>query len=138
MQDLAILYRLKQFLGHQCHQMVSRIVFLQDHEFLGEIYGRAEDHYDDVIERMIGLGKTPDLPMIQVQAAQKLTQIPLTYKENSECFNAILSLNKQILALIETMAKTPGMLSQGTLNMLADEADQIEREQYRIGQRVKK
>lgn len=137
MEQLIILYRTKQLLSHNCHNLMARSPFFSDHEYFSELYNKAEEHYDEIVERMIGLGKTPDLINIQIQAAQKLTQIPLTYKENSECFQTIVGVNKQILALIEGLIKTAG-LSQGAINLLAGQADELEVELYKLGQRVKK
>ena len=137
MEELAILFRFKQLLGQQCHQMVSRSVFKQDHEMLGDIYEKADGHYDSIIERLIGLGRTPNIPTINLQAAQKLQQLVLSYKENAECFSAILNLNKQILQNIEMLAKSPG-ISQGTLQLIGGHADEIEKENYFLGQRLKK
>jgi DNA-binding ferritin-like protein len=112
-------------------------VFKQDHEMLGDIYEKADGHYDSIIERLIGLGRTPNIPTINLQAAQKLQQLVLSYKENAECFSAILNLNKQILQNIEMLAKSPG-ISQGTLQLIGGHADEIEKENYFLGQRLKK
>lgn len=137
MQDLAKLFRLKQLLAHAYHQLCARIVFFQDHEFFGDLYTKAESDYDSVVERMIGLGQAPDLNALQLQVAQELQKYPMTFKENSEAFQHVLNLNKQILQVIEVSCKS-GKLSQGTTNLLADHADKIEVECYKLQQRLKK
>jgi DNA-binding ferritin-like protein len=137
MLQIAVLLRTSFLLKHNCHNMVARMIFFSDHEFLGSSYQEALDQYDSVIERLIGLGQTPDLVMVQAQAVEGLKAIPLSYKENSECFSAILGLNKRILSNIEIECKS-GKLTQGTIQLLGDIADKIEIENYKIGQRLKK
>jgi hypothetical protein len=85
---------------------------------------------------MIGLGSPVDLNAIQLQAAQKLKSIPAT-KDNTEMFSILLSINKNILSQIETACKS-GTYSQGTINLLAGQADELEVEQYKISRRIAK
>lgn len=137
MLELLILLRTKYLLAHNQHLTVSRIVFLQDHEFLGEIYGKALDHYDSVAERMIGLNNPPNLIQVQEQAVATLKQLPTTFKDNTEALSTLCDLNKHILAKIETVCKMPG-ISQGTMQLVGGIADEIEVECYKLGQRTKK
>ena len=137
MEELATLYRLGQLYAHNCHNTVARVVFFQDHSFLGELYPTYEGHYDDVVERMIGLGTLPNLNEIQLTAAQHLSMYPSEVKENGECFSSLLSLEKMICKHIESLIFEGGP-SQGTINLLADMADKSEQRQYKIGQRIKK
>ena len=137
MTEIAIQLRLMQLLAQNCHNLVSRSVFMPDHELLGSLYDKYVTDYDSVVERMIGLNQTPDLVQLQVQAAQKLTQIPLTYKENAECFRALYQLEKQLQQMIEMTCKS-GKCSQGTIQLLGDIANQSEMNSYKMGQRIKK
>lgn len=137
MSELLILLRTKQLFAHNLHNTVSRIVFLQDHEFLGDIYSKAEGHYDSVAERMIGLGQAPNLVQVQEQAVATLKQLPENFKDNTEALATLCDLNKHILAKIEVVCKMPG-ISQGTLQLVGGIADEIEVECYKLGQRVKK
>lgn len=136
MLELAILIRTIYFLKHNCHNLVSQASFFADHEFLVSSYAMSLDQYDGIIERMIGLNQLPNLVDIQVQAANKLTQIPISYRDNSECFYSILALNKIALSMIEKLVQSQGF-SEGTKQMLGGFADQIEIEQYKINQRLK-
>lgn len=136
MIELATLLRAKQLMAHNMHQLASKVAFLADHEYLGDIYGKAESQYDSVIERLIGLGTTPDLNTIQLQACQKSASVPPS-RDNGEMFSQLLSLNKQLLQVLEVECKS-GKRSQGTINMLAGIADEIEMENYKLTQRTKK
>lgn len=136
MIETAMLLRSKQLAVHNMHQLASKVAFLADHEYLGDVYGKAESQYDSVIERMIGLGTTPDLNTIQIQAAQKSASV-IPAKDNGEMFTQVLTLNKQILQVIEVECKS-GKHSQGTLQLLGGIADEIEMENYKLVQRTKK
>ena len=70
MKDLAIYYRCAQFYSHAAHNLAFGDEFFQDHEYLGELYGAYETAYDDIIERMIGLGKSPDPMTITLSGAE--------------------------------------------------------------------
>jgi DNA-binding ferritin-like protein len=137
MNEIATLLRTAYLLKHNCHNLVSRLSFFADHEFLGDSYGMALKHYDSVIERMIGLGDIPNLVGLQVNAATKLQSIPIKYKDNNECFFAILGVNKTLISMIENNCKHEG-ISQGTIQMLGTIADELEIENYKIQQRLKK
>lgn len=137
MLDLVILFRMLYMLKHNCHNLVSRIAFFSDHEFLGGSYEMTLKHYDDVIERMIGLGTTPNLLDVQVKAVQKLQAVPVKYKDNAECFSAILAINKVICKNIDHLCSHAG-LSEGTKQLLGGIADMIETENYKLQQRIKK
>lgn len=136
MQQLAIMYKMKNLLAHNMHNLCARVAFLPDHEYLADIYEKADDHYDAVVERMIGLGMPIDLNAVHSQAIQKLASIPQG-KDNSEMFSQLLQVNKQIIQMIEMECKS-GKLSEGTRQMLGGQADELEMEGYKLGQRIKK
>lgn len=136
MNNLAIMYKMKNLLAHNMHNICARVAFLSDHEYLADIYEKADDQYDAVIERMIGLGMPIDLNLVHTQAVQKLTSMPAA-KDNTEMFSQLLQLNKQILQIIEMECKS-GKLSEGTRQLLGGHADEVEAEQYKLGQRIKK
>jgi DNA-binding ferritin-like protein len=135
MNELAILFRFKQLLSHNMHNQAARVAFFSDHEFFGDMYSKAESDYDSIIERMMGLGQAVDFNAIQVQAVQKLQAIPMA-KDNTEMCSQLLSLNKQLLQIIEVFCKSP--ISQGTMQLVGGMADELEKENYKLGQRVKK
>jgi len=136
MIELLTLIRTLYFLKHNCHNLVARDTFFQDHEYLSSSYEMSLKHYDSLVERIIGLGHVPDLVSIQVNASQKLKSIPLSYASNKECFYTILTINKAILQNIEQICKA-AEISQGTLQMIGTIADEIEIENYKLGQRIK-
>lgn len=132
MKELAIMLRTKQLLAHNGHNMVSGVAFMQDHEFLGELYPEYESAYDSVIERIIGLYGHDSLDIIAIQTAavQKLAQYP-----NSEFFNSLLHCEKEMCSHIEKLCKVAGV-TQGTINLLADIADKSEVRQYKLKARL--
>jgi len=113
------------------------MAFFADHEFLGESYEMSLKHYDDIVERMIGLGLSLDLLAVQQKAVQKLGSIPIRYKDNAECFAAILAINKMLCKNIDQLCYSGGF-SEGTKQLLGGIADQIEIENYKLQQRIKK
>ena len=139
MKDLAIHLRCLQLYAHNAHNTVARIVFMQDHEFLAEIYSAAEGNYDDVIERIIGLhgSEALDLKEVQIAAVQKLSTYPSQVKENSVFFQVILQMEKHTCELVEQLVRN-NMVSVGTEQMIGDIADKSEIRQYKLQQRIKK
>jgi DNA-binding ferritin-like protein len=101
----------------------------------GSLYEQASSNYDGIIERMIGLSIPLELKSIQMQAAQKLASMPES-KFNTAMFELVLSFNKEILVKLEALCKSS--VSCGTQNMLAGLADQLEVENYKLKQRVRK
>lgn len=137
MTNLAILLRTSYFVKHNCHNLVSKDTFFSDHDFLATSYEKTLGHYDSVIERLIGLGQAPNLIQVQVSAVEKLKTIPISYKDNSECFYTILQINKSIINLIEQYCKS-GKYSEGTRQLIGTIADELEIENYKLQQRLKK
>lgn len=137
MKELAILLRSMQLYGHNAHNLVARIVFFSDHEFLGELYKGYEDDYDDVVERIIGLTGSCDLLDIQLGACEVLKTLPLPLKENGQLLEQILLLEKHLCQKIDLLSNTPG-ISQGTIQLIGDIANKSEVRQYKLQQRLKK
>lgn len=134
MNELAILLKALNIYGHVAHFLCSRIVFMQDHVFLGEIYEAAEDDYDSVVERCIGLGIKVDIQDINVKAAAKAASIKVG-DDNSAKLASVLSLEQEIVAMIEKLRKS-GTLSLGTETLLGDIASGSEIRQYKLKQRL--
>lgn len=139
MKQIAIMFRLMQFYTHNAHNLVARIVFFSDHEYLGELYEAYDAAYDSIIERIIGLyGRDSiDLVLIQREAIKELEILPnaSAMKENSHCFQVILDLEKKLCQLIEDYCQTPG-LSQGVIQLLGNHADNSEMRQYKLKSRL--
>jgi len=136
MEQLAILLKSLNIYAHNSHNLCKGSLFFADHAFLADLYEQADDQYDSVVERMIGLGQTPDLIKINAVAVDAIKALPQNPPENKALFQAILSMHNTICQHIEALVKTPGMY-QGTINMLADIADKTEANKYKINQRIK-
>lgn len=136
MKELAILLKCLNIYAHNAHNLASRVVFNQDHEFLAEIYNAADNNYDNVVERMIGLGLNPNLPEINILAAQKAAALQLG-ADNASKLNVCLDLEKQCTNLINTLVKS-NQLTAGTEQMVGNIADLSEVRQYKLQQRLMK
>jgi DNA-binding ferritin-like protein len=139
MIELSALLRTLQLYAHHAHHIVARIVFLQDHEILAEIYTKAESDYDDVIERIIGTRGEEGLDesKILLHVAQKIAKLPMKdVKENKEVLKVCLDLIQEINAKIEPLCKDP-KTSQGTIQMIGNIADKNEVLVYKLKQRIK-
>ena len=137
MLELSVLVRALQLSVHHAHLLCARAVFMPDHLLLGDIYGQAEDWFDAVSERMIGLGQESELELgaFMKAVSEKMKSMPSTgVKENSEFFVSVMGMLNEITDMIEKLCKEKGM-SQGTLNMLAGIADQAEVFKYKVGRR---
>jgi DNA-binding ferritin-like protein len=134
-KELAIMLRILQLYAHQAHQIVGKAVFMPDHDLLADIYTAAEKDYDDVIERIIGLTGEQNIPSMQ-EIAQNVAKLPGVEKENSAYFEKILQIEMGICSHIESLAKSG--ISQGTLQLVGDICNRLEKEQYKIKRRLKK
>ena len=128
--NIAALLRYMQFYGHIGHNLLGGQTFFQDHSFLAELYAAYEDHYDDIIERMIGLEEELDLVEIQKEAVSGLKS-PKSYEA---CYKELLSCEEELCKMVEKLVKDS---SQGTANLLQDLADKSEMRQYKLKQRLK-
>ena len=135
MKELAVMLRLLQMYAHQAHQLVGKAVFMSDHEMLADIYTAAEKDYDDVIERIIGTVGEEAIPSLQ-EIGQNVAGLSGAEKENSAYFERILQIEKGICSHIEALAKSG--ISQGTLQLVGDICNRLEKEQYKIKRRLKK
>lgn len=136
MKQLLIYLRFAQLFGHNCHNFTTKPTFFSDHAFFGDFYGAMEGYYDSVAERMIGIDESFDPIEVQVSATMLLKQVKYPLGDNQACFEACLSLCKEINGEIERLCK-PGKYSEGTRQLLGGMADQIEMQIYKIKQRLK-
>jgi DNA-binding ferritin-like protein len=131
--------RAMQLFTHHAHNLVSRAVFFQDHDFFGEVYPQLESDYDSVIERVIGLQGEGQLALQQLLQAvvAKIASAPsVGVKENKVFFEYLLQQEQELCKLIEEICKMPGV-SQGTIQTIATIGEKSEIRQYKIKQRVK-
>ena len=132
MHNTAIILRALQLYAHNSHNLAKGKTFLEDHEFLGELYGAYEGEYDSIVERMIGLGEEPDLNDITKEAADAATANE--FKDNENAFSVLLVTEKELCSSIE---KDMTDASNGTQNLLQGIADNSEMRQYKLKRRLK-
>ena len=136
MLDLAILFRALQIYSHSAHNLCFGQTFHEDHDFFGDVYGRAEGWYDSIVERIIGLGHESEINLISLmeEVLGELKDLPLG--SNQEYYKGIMSLLNKSNDYCEKVCKAKG-ISQGTLQLVGGIADQIEVLQYKIKRRMK-
>lgn len=132
MHNTAIILRALQLYAHNAHNLAKGKTFLQDHEFLGELYGAYEGEYDSLVERMIGLGEEPNLNEITKEAADAATANE--FKDNDNAFSVLLVTEKELCSSIK---KDMTDASNGTQNLLQTIADNSEMRQYKLKRRLK-
>jgi DNA-binding ferritin-like protein len=138
MLELICTLRASQLFLHHAHLLAKGSLFIQDHEFLSELYPELEGHFDSVSERLIGLGgeKQLDLQIVMSKVNEKLASCPsVGVSENKAFFQKQMEFEKIICSEVEKLCATN--LPQGTKQMLGDIADKSEIRQYKIGRRIK-
>lgn len=134
MIELATTLRAAQFAAHTWHNRVAGRTFMQDHEFLSGLYEAYEEAYDSVVERLIGLGKTPDIPAITFDAATLHSKIMAIKKDWPEVF---LEVERAIRHDADAVLAGKPRPSNGTQNFLQGLCDESEQRTYKLGQRAK-
>ena len=132
MHNTAIILRALQLYAHNAHNLAKGKTFLQDHEYLGELYSAYEGEYDSLVERMIGVGEEPDLNEITKEAADAATANE--FKDNDNAFSVLLVTEKELCSSIK---KDMTDASNGTQNLLQTIADNSEMRQYKLKRRLK-
>lgn len=135
MEQLAALLRTLQLYAHNCHNLAHGPQFFADHAFLGEVYSQAEDDYDSVIERLIGMGKSPDLCGLLKSAYDAIEGLP-KMGSNEEMFKAILRVKITIIKHVDQLAKAK-VLPSGTEQLVTEISNKNEIDVYKIKQRLK-
>ena len=135
--DLAVCFRGMYLYSVQAHQLASKSTFIQDHEFLADIYSFAESSYDRLVERHIGTVSSSGVDFISLtnKSVDKVKSLKQIVSENKEYFEEILRFSTYILQELNKVAKSPS-ISVGTQNMIADIADQLEVLRYKIKRRI--
>ena len=132
--DIALVYRTAQFVAHGFHNLVKGQTFFEDHEFLGELYGKYEGAYDSCVERIIAFTGTADVTGITSKASAAAAQYNPNGKSSSEMFLTILNFEKNFCAMIKTVVPDS---TDGTQNFLQGLADESEMRQYKISQKIR-
>lgn len=135
MKEIATFLRFKQLLAHCMHNTISGPTFFADHDFLGDFYEQAAKQYDSVIERLIGSGETIDIIAIQTKAANLLNSVSTLNINNPQtCFAELLKVENELSSEIDQAAKS---VSQGTMQLLGDIANEAQINIYKLKQRLK-
>lgn len=125
--------RFMQFYAHVCHNTCYGDEFFQDHEYFKELYTAYETHYDDIVERSIGLGIVLEMGQIHMSAAQMFMQA--NYKQDTDyMFKALLAYEQELCKRITALLIGS---SEGTKQMLGEICNQSEMRQYKLKQRTK-
>lgn len=133
MHNLATLFRAAQLTAHEKHNTVQGPTFFEDHEFLGDLYGTYETAYDGVIERMIGLGESPNISDGNIKAAD-LAKWLCDLEPLNKWPKIFLEVETRIQKEVDNCCKGA---SSGTINFLQGLADESEQRTYKLGQRAK-
>jgi len=131
MEELSKILRTMQFYTHIAHNLTSGDTFFSDHAFLGDLYAAYEVHYDDVVERMIGLGMPIDLPAVHLEAAKAVSTMKTG--DAQKFFKEILSMEKSLVVDITDAIEGN---SEGTSQLLGEICNQSEMRQYKLKQRL--
>ena len=131
MIELAILYRTLNLYSHHAHNLTKGDTFFEDHSFFGDLYGAADDYYDQIIERMIGTG-SDDIDLVSI--LKESTSLLSNAKD--QYFETCLILLEEILSTLEKVSKS-GKISVGTQNLLQGQADALEVLVYKVKQKLK-
>lgn len=132
MHTLATQFLTAKLYAHRAHHLVSGPTFFADHAFLGDLYSTYDSAYDDLIERMIGLGEKLDIIAITTAAIERFQKGRMDTKPD-QFFKTLLNMERQIL---ETIKKAVPGATDGTANLLQGLADESEARGYKLQQRV--
>lgn len=133
MDSLIIQLRALQFLAHRAHNVIKGSTLFEDHKFLGKLYPAYESAYDSAVERVIGLGlEKLNIAKVNIAAA-KMSDIMPDETKPEPFFRAILKGEKDLCGMIDEAVKKA---SQGTQNLLQGFADESEKRQFLIKQRL--
>jgi DNA-binding ferritin-like protein len=137
--QIAIQLRAMQMFYHSAHHLSSRVAFFSDHEAFGAFYEACNLGFDNVMERMIGLHgpQSAALNPILQAVAQKCATLPsVEAKDDKQLFEAGLKLEQELCSMIDQVLKS-GQCTEGTRQMLGDEANFSEGRQFKIKMRIK-
>lgn len=137
LDKLLVHLRTVQLFYHNCHNTVKGPTFHGDHKLFGAFYTEAEENYDSVAERFIGLMGVEafDGAKVAAEASVFLTQLP-PLSEPKNMFKAGLALEQKLVAVCNECDKDP-RYSSGTRALVGDIANAAEARVYKIKQRIK-
>ena len=133
LSKLITTFRQAYLLAHHAHHSASGSTFLQDHEFLGSLYGAYEDAYDTLVERSIGLGSPVNEILVNKEAVAAYADCCRDCKTTDDFLKEVLEMEKQIQKAVKPLITGA---SDGTANLLQGLADDSEARFYKLLQRL--
>lgn len=130
MLELISSFRALQMVAHHAHHLVKGPSFFEDHSFFGKLYNKADEYYDNVAERFIGLGFESHFNLGEI-----LAKVAEKSVVDADHYKNVLNLINGIDEVINDMTAS-GLLSEGTVQLLGDIADNLEVYKYKINRRV--
>jgi len=135
---------------HAAHHAAAGIGFAGDHAILyGEIYAKADDEFDDLVERAVGLSGDASFadPVMVLRGTLGVlapsrggtTAWPSAVGGPDEIATNAVTVNRVFIDAVKATTerlRAAGELTQGTDNMLAQVADDHEKIGYKLGQRA--
>ena len=132
MKNLAVQLRALQLYAHNAHNLTKGKNFFEDHSFFGDLYGAYESAYDMVVERIIG--ETGDCDLNEVTKKACAIVVGKNILDNESAFKYLLSTEKEVCGMIESINDAESL---GTQNLIQGLADESLVRQYKIGRRLK-
>lgn len=133
MHDLAVTFRAAQLYTHSAHLLAKGATSHQDHKLFGDFYSAHESAFDQVMERMIGLGHEIDLQSIISSASRMAAAYSFVNFTNETGFRAVEEFEQQIRELVRKYVPN---VDDGTQNLLQGLADESLARSYHIKQRL--
>lgn len=130
LSELLNAYRYASVSIHRYHWEVRGATANQDHVLLGTVYQLLDTFVDGVGERIVGLGGVT--PSVATQG----NFIATLAKENGEIDSMYLAYRLTELIAGKTNAVTTATSDEGTKNLLAGYADQLEQQVFFLRQRA--
>ena len=120
--------------AHNFHWAVSGETFKQDHEFLGEIYGTAQENIDGYAEQLRRIGAFPQGDIKEIVSNSSIIDAPLNeMREANVMFLTLLAdLEVIITYLQDTYDEAGAVREYGLQNFLADRIDEHRKTQWML------
>jgi len=133
LSQLASQYASAKLIAHAYHHQTKGEPFFADHAFFGELYEAYDTAFDNLVERVIGLGEANSSASIIAKACEDFqTCVDDGYFEGN-LFACILDIE---MAFQHTISDLNPDATLGTQNLLAQLADDSETRCYKLSQRV--
>lgn len=130
---LASQYATAKMVAHAYHHQTKGEAFFADHAFFGGLYEVYDKAFDDLAERVIGLGEADNSVDILAEACEDFQECVDENYFTGNLFAHVLDIE---MAFQHTISALNSYQSLGTQNLLAQLADDSEQRCYKISQRI--